>query len=252
MQIKTKASNGMAYTGTVAQNAKDGTLPGSLDLKFSPTPGTVATTKFFTSGLATAEVEAVQLGVDGLKMTLLSGVSPKDHIAVTSLEYLHKSATLTASLDMLKKTAGLTATAGSSVATVGVDAQYDSAAKEVTKCDVVLNYNDGGESEAQVATMNKGEAAKFTYSHAIRPDFSVVGEFLYERSGAEAKMCTIGAKYVVDRQTTLKTKVSSDGMMSASYIHRIRPHTTLVLSHRLDVNDMDLSSRKIGLSLVIE
>lgn len=254
MQVKTQTQNGTTFTSTAVQSPKEENLSGDLQMKFVPAPGATVTSKLFTSGKMTHEAVLERIGVDGLKLTALGGMSSKENLGVASVEYLHKSATLTAGLDAVRKTANITATAGSSgkfALTAGVEAQYDTVAKEVTKCDVIANYSDGKDSEATLATIGKGEAVKLTYSHSIRPDLGVAVEFMYDRA-AEAKLVTVGTKYEVDRDSSLKTKVSSDGIMSASFIQKIRHNTTLILSHRFDAKSMDVADRKIGLSLVIE
>jgi Eukaryotic porin len=251
VQVKTKTQNGMTYTSTAIQSAKDDSLAGDLELKFSPAPGAAVTSKLFTSGKMSHEAVFDRLGVEGLKLTLLGGVSSKSNVGVSTLEYQHKSATCTAAVDAIANVAYVTGTAGTAALTVGVDGQYDTAAKELRECNVALNYSDGKESETTVTTLNKGESAKLAYSHAIRPDFSVASEFFYDRR-ADAKLVTIGAKYDVDQDTTLKAKITSDGLVSASYIQEIRANTTLVLCQKFDVRNPDKASHKFGLSLVIE
>lgn len=252
VQVKTKTKNGMTYTSTAVQSSKDDSLAGDLQLKFSPHPGASVTSKLFTSGRMTHETVLDRLGVAGVKLTLLAGASAKNNLAVSTLEYKHESVAITTAIDAISgPVAHTTATVGTSAYTAGVEAEYDTADKELKKCNFALNYADSSESEATVTVLNKGETAKLAYSHAIRPDFSVAAEYLFDKK-ADARRLTAGAKYEVDRDTTLKAKIFSDGQVSASYIQEIRPKTTLILSQKFDVSNPDKSSHKFGLSLIIE
>jgi voltage-dependent anion channel protein 2 len=242
----------MTYTTTGIQAAKDDSLAGDLALKFAPVSGALVTSKFFTSGKMTHEAVLDALGVPGLKLTVLAGAGGPNQVAVGTVEYVHKSIATTASVDALHgPTAHASLTAGYGAFTGGVEAEYDTASNAFNKCNLSSSYTDGNESEATLTVLNKGETAKLAYSHLVRNDFSVAGEFLYDRK-ADAKLLTLGVKYDVDRQTSLKAKINSAGLVSASYLQEIRPSTTLILCQKLDVSNPDKSTHKFGLSLVME
>jgi Eukaryotic porin len=241
----------MTYTSTGVQNVKSDALAGDLSLKFSPMAGTTVTSKLFTSGNMTHEAVMERLGVSGLTLTILGGMGSKQ-VGVGTVEYVTKNAALTSAVDVLSgPIVHAAVTAGLDVATVGVEAEYDTKARNFRRYNFAVNYADSKESEATLTVLNKGETGKLAYSHLARPDLSVAGEFLYDRR-ADAKLLTMGVKYEVDRETTLKGKINSDGLVSTSYIQEIRPGTTLILSQKLDVRNVDKSTHKLGLSLVIE
>jgi voltage-dependent anion channel protein 2 len=251
LQIKTKTRNGMTYTSTAVQSGKSDALAGDLSLKFCPVAGTTVTSKLFTSGNMTHEAVMERLGVAGLKLTVLGGMGTQQ-LGVGTVEYVSKNVAFTSAVDVLSgPIVHAAVTAGADVVTGGVEAEYDTKAKSFRRYNFALNYTDGKESEATLTLLNKGETGKLAYSHLARPDLSVAGEFLYDRR-ADAKLLTMGIKYEVDRETTLKAKINSDGLVSSSYIQEIRPGTTLILSQKLDVRNVDKSTHKLGLSLVIE
>lgn len=216
MQVKTKTANGMAYTATGVYGG-DQAVKGDLSIKLTPVAGATITSKLFTTGNMTHEAVLDKLGVNGLKLTFLGGMGSRQ-IGVTTMEYMNKNVALTTAMDVVSgPVAHATLTAGSNAFTCGVEGEYDTSTKEFKKGNFVVNYSDGKESEATVTVLNKGDSAKLAYSHDARPDLSIAGEFAYNRK-ADAKQLTMGIKYKVDSDTTLKAKINSEGMFSASYI----------------------------------
>jgi maltoporin len=239
----------MTFTSTAAKSA-DNDMSGDVSTKFSPLPGVDVTSKYLTSGKQTHETVINRLGVDGLKLTVLTGASSKANMFVSTMEYQHESATLTAAVDAVNgPTANVTGTIGNSSVTAGINAEYNANSKAFRKIDLGLHYIADG-SEASLVTLNKGSASKFSYSHSAGKGWMIAGEVLYEKD-AKKTLGTIGGKYALDRETTLKTKLSSDGQLSASYIQAIRANTTLILSQHMNVTSGNTSPR-FGLSLVIE
>ncbi len=123
--------------------------------------------------------------------------------------------------------------------------------KKLKKYDGVLNYSDGKDQEVTVAVADKGAKAKFAYSHLVSRDFAVAAEFAYDKH-EDSKTLTMGTKYLVDRDTTLKAKIESSGIFSLSYLQEIRSGTTLTLCSRFDVRKMETTPHTFGLSLVVE
>lgn len=250
VQLKTKTSNGMTYTTTGKQGSKDGSLSGDLSCKYSLS-GASMTTKLFTSGSLTQEVVLEKTGVQGLKLTLLGGLGPKQLVVGTG-EYVHPHVSVVSAVNALgNPSVHSSMTVGVHGCTGGVQGEYDIEAKELKKVDAIFNYCNGNEHEATITLIDRGSKAKFAYSHVVSRDFSVAAEFVYDK-GADAKVLTMGTKYEVDADTTLKTKIDSAGAFSMSYIQEIRKNTTLTLCSKFDVRNLDRASHKFGLALVVE
>lgn len=250
IQLKTKTSNGMTYTTTSKLSGDNQSIAGDLSCKYSMN-GTTLTTKVFTSGKMTQEMELEKTGVKGLKLTVLGGLGSKQSL-LTTAEFVHPHVSMVTAANLLGSQNISTAmTVGVHGVTAGVAGQFDVETKTTTNVDGVLNYSNGKEYEATIMLLNKGKVGKFAYSHIVRSDFSVAAEFLYDRN-ADTKTLTMGSKYEVDPETTLKMKIDSLGAFSVSYIQEIRKNTKLTLCSRFDVLNLDKASHKFGLSLVIE
>lgn len=250
VEIKTKTRNGMTFTSKAVKSADDSTA-GDLSLKFAPFPGAVVTSKFFTNGKKTTETVVDRLGVDGLKLTVLAGQSSKSNMMVSTLEYQHKSATFTAAADGVGSVAHVTGTVGSDSLTAGFSGEYDYGAKDLKKVDCGLHYCVDKDSEFSIVSAKKGAAAKISCATKARGGWYLAGELMYEKASNSA-VATMGGKHVLDRDTTLKARLTSEGVLSASYIQNIRANTTLTLSQQVNVSNADKVAPKFGLALVIE
>ncbi|PXF48510.1 Voltage-dependent anion-selective channel [Gracilariopsis chorda] len=267
IQLKTKTDSGMTYTTTgkllskvetiAPKDDKDTpkeqlieTLCGDLSCKYKLS-GATMTTKLFTSGMLTQEVELENTGVKGLKLNVLGLLGEKQSLLATA-EYIHPHVSFVAKADALAKAAVTSSmTVGMHGITAGVQGTLDIESKNVNKVDAILNYSSGKEHEATVMLMDKGKKAKFAYSHVRNSDFSVAAEFEYNRD-KDSKELAMGTKYEVDRDTTLKTKITSGGSFSVSYIQDIRANTTLTICSNFNVIGDKKPSHRFGLALVIE
>lgn len=252
VEIKTKTRNGMTFTSKAVKSPDD-SMAGDLSMKFSPFPGAVVTSKYFTTGTRTHETVFDRLGADGLKLTVLTGASSKANLAVSTLEYMHPSATLTATVDAVNgPVANLTGTVGNSGLTAGFNAEYDAGAKEYRKVDCGVHYCIDKDSEFSLVSAKKGAAAKFSCVTKARDGCILGGEVQYEKASNSA-LAVMGGMYALDRDTTLKARLSSDGLLSASYIQSIRANTSITFSQQINVSNADSKgSHKFGFSLLIE
>lgn len=253
VQLKTKTANGMTYTTTGLLKEKDESLAGDLSCKYSVS-GATMTTKLFTSGKMTHEMVLEKIGVKGLKVTVLGGLGSEKSASslVGTVEYVRPALSCVASGSALgSPTLDTAISVGGHGLTVGVEGSAYVESKELKAVNGVLNYTDGKEHEATFSLLEKASKAKFAYSHIVSSDFSVAGEFVYDKSKDTKELC-MGTKYEVDRDTTLKTKINSAGAFSLAYIQEIRKNTTLTLCSKFDVRNLDQGSHKFGLALVIE
>ena len=248
--MQSRTANGITYSAKAIEVGKSGSLAGDLAIKYQ-VYGAAMTTKLFTAGYLTNEAVIDRLGVKGLKLTVLGGLTSESQTGSASLEYLHPNFAASAKVATGgPKLAGSLAV-GSEGWTVGAEAEYDAESQVLKSVNGALNYIDGKESEATLTVLDAGKVTKFAYSHDIRSDFSVAAEFAYDTEN-DSKLMTMGTKYNIDPITILKTKIDSAGTLAVSYIQALRPNTTLALCTKFDVRNMEKGTNKIGMSLCID
>lgn len=199
----------------------------------------------------THETVLENTGVKGLKLTVLGGLGPKQSLLATG-EFVHPHVAAVVAVNCIgNPSVHPSMTIGMHGVTAGVSGDLNVESKEVKNVDAMINYARGKEYEATMMFLDKGSKMKFWYSHMMSNDVSVAAEFLYDRSG-DAKVLTMGTKYTVDKDTTVKAKLDSAGAMSLSYMQEIRKNTTLTVCSKFDVRNLDKPAQQLGLALVIE
>lgn len=143
----------------------------------------------------------------------------------------------------------LTSEKRSGFAVIGAEGQYNMTNKELMKKNFVMSYCDGKQSEVSLHVLDKMSAGMLSYSHHVRPGFSVGGQMTHTL-GSSDTVLAFGSAYRLDGVTTVKAKVNSTGNLALSYIQDVRPNTTLIMSSKFDVNKLD--SAKVGISLTVE
>lgn len=250
VELKTTTLNGMTYTTSGTLSGKSSDLSGVLSCKYTLS-GAAMTTKLTTQGALTHQMVVENTGVKGLSLTLLGGAGPKQTIVATG-EYVHPHMTAVVMANLLGNPSVISSfSVGMHGLTAGLETNFNPEKREFENVNGTLNYSSGKEHEATLQLLDKGKNAKFTYSHVITPDFSVAAEFDYGIND-EKKVLTMGTKYLVDSETTLKTKLDSAGSVWLSYAQEIRKNTTLTLCTKFDARNLDKPTQQLGLSLAIE
>lgn len=254
----------MAYT-FAAEKASTADAPIGSDVSLAfplPDKRGKLTAKFFTTGKATAELKLDNPGVRGLTATLLAGTGGKGgEFATGSADFKHGPAGVHAAYDVQGKKARASAAyavapagyAGFFVLGVdGVVKKNDGEGEQAVIADggdLAASYYDGAESEATAHILDKGRKMMLSYSHHVRPGFSVASQFKYDKEADDATLVFGGAARL-DGATVVKAKVDSRGQAACSYIQDIRARTTLVLSAKFDIAKMD--GANVGLSLAMD
>lgn len=218
-------ARGATVTGKLQTGAKDPIIEAKYETKDSDGRNyTVAGD--FSRNLAKSHVEFIS-GPLGIKIgadVLASHITGSAAVAISSSQY-------------------------SGFAVAGAETQYNIADKEVSKLNYALSFFDGRESECTLHVLDQAKSGMISYSHHVRPGFSVGAQVLYVRESAATSLC-VGSAYRLDGATTIKGKLDSAGTLSLSYIQNVRPNTTLIMSSKFNTTNFD--SAKFGFSLALE
>jgi hypothetical protein len=253
LKVKSSTGSGVSYTVQAVQPGYGESIDGDFSLQF-PVSGQKFTAKLFTSGKGTAELKLDTLGVKGLNAALLAGIG-KD-VGTGTVEFKHGPAAITAIYDLFNKC--LTTTAALAIApqgyagffVLGVDGTASTPEFTADKVNFCASFFDGAESECAVHVTDKGSKGMLSYSHHVRPGFSVASQIAYDTAKGGAAKLTMGGACRLDGVTTVKAKIDSAGILSTSYIQEIRARTTLIMSTKFNVTSLDAT--KVGISLALD
>lgn len=253
LKVVSKTSDGVSYSVTGCQSAKDNTIDGDVSIKTKIQSATL-TTKLLTGGTGTAELKLDDLGVKGLSSKLLAGIGK--NVAVGTVEYAEGRVGVTSGFNYFSGPSAygslavaVTPAKFAGYAVLGVESALNTETREPTFVNVAASFFDGKESECTVHVLDKGTKGMVSYSHHVRPGFSVGSQMTYDRGTKDTNLI-MGSAYRLDGATTVKGKVDSTGLLALTYIQDIRPKTTLILSTKFSVNNF--ANSNIGCSLTFE
>lgn len=251
-KVSSKTEDGISYTITGVKSkddAIDAEVSAKLNLK-----GAAVTPKLFTGGKEpTAELKYETKDAQDRKVAF-TGLAGRS-VATSAIEFTGGPLGIKVAADFLKSdlygsaAVALSSAKFSGFAVVGAEAEYSMTDKTVTSTNYALSFFDGKESECTLHVLDKARKGMISYSHHVRPGFSVGAQMIYVRESKETAL-VMGTAYRLDGATTVKAKLGSEGSLSLSYIQDIRPNTTLIMSSKFDTKKFD--SAKVGISVTVE
>ena len=90
-----------------------------------------------------------------------------------------------------------------------------------------------------------------SYFHKVSSEMQVGAELSKAMNKSDVALA-FGCAYKLDKDTTVKSKVDSDGMLFGSYKAKISPMSTLTLATQIDTVKLAENNHKFGLELKIE
>jgi len=268
-----KQENKLEWKGTTENNVnvetsfvqkKDGSWVGTFIPKFKYKEyGATVSAEISTKKEYKAEVAVQDKLADGLKTTFSAASKGDDQFGTLAAEYQREYVTLGGSADYGKaagSTVKASAVLGSQGFTLGGSTEYfvgqESSFKEIH---AILGYNTKA-FDFGIFGRTKSEDDKETnevganYFQTVNEDLSVGTEVVFDYAQADAKpKLTLGAKYVVEKDTVVKGKFDTEGKLSGSYAQKFNKNTKLVLSTTVDTNNFSTKgSSTFGFSLSFE
>lgn len=249
-ELKTTAPNGVKFT---AKGDKKGdSLNTSLTANYVYAKGIESECVLKTDGAASGSIEFDGL-VDGLTVKV-EGESATTKGALLSaasadVDYKQDMFTLKSHYDFYKGNVALSGVAGMDGFGLGGLCDYSTTKSAVAKYAAAATFK---QPEFAVTALMNGDVAKKTqtytlsYYHKVSGDVEVAAKF--DMAG-EKVTCGVGSIYKLDKDTTTKAKVDSDGILMLSYKQKLNPSATLTLAGQVDTTKLDATKHKVGLAL---
>jgi len=268
-----KQENKVEWKGTTQNNVnvettfvqkKDGSWLGTFIPKYKYKEyGATVSAEITTKKECKAEVSIQDKLADGLKTILSVASKGDDQFGTLAAEYQREYGTFGVSADY-GKAAGSTLKAsgvlGSQGFTLGGSAEYfvgqESSLKEIH---AILGYKTNlfdfgifGRIKSEDDTEKNEVGAN--YFQQVNDDLAVGSEVVYDYAQLDAKpKLTLGAKYYVEKDTTLKAKFDTEGKLSATFAQKFNKNTGLTLSSTVDTNNFSTKgSSAFGFALSFE
>jgi len=247
VKVKTTTQNGISFESTGRAN-KGGDINGILKTTYKRSDFGTIEAEFDTDGKAKASIEADKVS-KGLVIKTAT-----DHDFTTSIDAAYSQGYLAVNgiLSSGKKTTVETsAVFGHEGLSAGLQDTFD------IKQAAIIDYNVGGEYTqgnytVTVKTSDAAENINLGFLYNVNADNTVGGAIKYGLSGKDQSRFLATAVYstVLDRDTTLKAKLDTDGAVTGALEQRLsNPKVKYGLTSQFNWRNPSLIPDKFGLSV---
>ncbi|CAD5189795.1 unnamed protein product [Musa acuminata subsp. malaccensis] len=170
---------------------------------------------------------------------------------VLEVQYFHDHASF-ASVVALKHSpiVELSGTVGTRGVAFGAEASFNTASGDFTKYSAGVGLTKPDYS-ASIILEEKLDTLRASYVYHLDElqKSSVVAEIV-RRFSTNENIFTVGTRYAVDPQTTVKTRLNNSGKLAALLQHELKPKSVLTLSGEFDTKALERAP-KFGLALAL-
>lgn len=261
LELKTNTSNGVLFTVVRNQDLKKdaSTAHSELKTKYTDRPnGLVFTQSWNTHNVLGSKLELDNRVAKGVKLEVNAGFSPSTShkSGKVTLEYKQLGLHTRSHVDLFKGPIfSSDATIGRDGWVFGSEVGYDVQDARVTKYGAVAGYQCK-EFTLAMHAFNNLNSMSASYYHRLTPDLEVAGKGSWDLSakngGAVATSLDVAAKLRLDKDATVKAKLSHLGQLGLAYAQNLRPGVKLTLAGLFDTAKLNETAPKFGLSLVFE
>jgi voltage-dependent anion channel protein 2 len=252
VELKSKTPNGITFTPTATKGGDK--LDGSLKAEYSIAKGMKTEVTLATSGVLKCVFEASDAIMKGMTCsmegeTVAPGKSGMLSSGLTSVDYKSGPLRCKGSYDFYKGDLVASASGTMTGMSVGAECAYSTSKSALSKYAAACQYvqPDFTVSAKLAEAMSKpGKNFSGAYYHKVSGDMQVGAELVKAASKPEVDL-SFGCLYKLDKDTTVKGKVDSDGKLCASFKQKLSPLTLLTLAAEVDTVNLNEGKHKFGM-----
>jgi len=254
LDAKTTTQKGVEFNVVGSSNNDTGKVDGSLETKYSwKDYGLSFKEKWTTENILTTEVTIENQIAQGLKITFDTGFSPQTGKKTGKIKTGYKRDYINLNADVDFDFAGPTihgaAVAGYEGWMAGYQMSFDTSKSKLTKSNFALGYKTG-DFQLHTAINDGADFSGSIYQKLNDKLESAIN--VGWTSGTNATRFAVGAKYALDEDSSLQTKVSNTSQVGIGFTHTLRPGVKVTLSTLIDGKSLNQGGHKLGLGLELE
>lgn len=254
VEVNTRAPNGVSFAVDGKSNQKDSTLAGKIEAKYQDkASGVTLTQGWLTSNVLNTKVELNEAFTPGLKGEVDTSFLPETGAKGTKVGLTYKQPGVSAQLlvDVLKGP-GFTGNVvlGHKGFLSGGEIAYDIATGKISRYSGQLGYV-APTYAATLAATNNLSVYSAAFFHRVDLATEVGARATWDsKSPSAGNVGLEGAvKHFLDPSAFVKAKLNNQGIATLGYSHALRPGVTLGVGLLADIQRLDESAHKVGLSL---
>lgn len=251
LECKTKSNNGIEFTTSGSSNADTGKINGSLETKYKwKDYGLSFTEKWNTDNVLGTEVTIEDQLAKGLKLSFDTSFAPHSGKKSGKIKTAYKMDYLNLACDVDFDFAGPTihgaAVLGYHGWLAGYQMSFDSSKSKLTKNNFAVGYS-GEDFTLHTSVNDSSEFAGSIHQRVSKELETSVN--LSWTAGTNTTRFGLASKYALDRDSSVRAKVSNSGQIGLGYAQKIRDGVTLTLSAMVDAKNINAGGHKIGLGI---
>ena len=250
VEVKSKTSSGVTFTPKATKSGDS--VSGSLKAAYGLLPGLDCEATFGTKGTIDLSLEASELA-KGLVLTAECATASggKGLLSSANLiaDYKTDAFTSKCSYDYYKADLNANVSTVYSALTCGLDCAYSAAKGTLSKYSAVCSLVQP-EYIFTARCDDKGgkKTLGCSYYHKVSGDMQL-GVSLAKPLAKSDVAIEFGCAYKLDKDTTVKAKVDSEGILCTSYKLKVNPMTSMTLAACVDTVNLSDNKHKFGLQL---
>jgi len=264
LKLETKAENEVSLSVEGKRDAKSGEFvvdPFQYKYDFAER-GYSFVGKATSNRKLTGEFSVIDKLAKGLKVvTTVSTVlaaradQASDNSVKLGLEYTRDNLAATSDFELVKKdryatTANITGVVGNKTFAIGEEVGINLIDASPTKYDSVASYTVGN-FVVTGSLREKFNTIGSSFYRKVSDDTSLAGEFSFKINNSDASF-VVGGQHKLDKDTSIKAKLNSNGVASLSYIQQLRKNVRAVFSTEINAFNLDKpDAHKIGFGITV-
>ncbi|XP_061585496.1 voltage-dependent anion-selective channel protein 3 isoform X2 [Cololabis saira] len=254
LDVKTKSQSGVEFATSGSNNTDSGKSGGHLETKYKVSDlGLSFNQKWNTDNTLTTEITIEDQLAKGLKLGLDTSFVPNTGKKSAKLKTGYKREFINVGCDLDFDMAGPTVHAAAVLGyegwVAGYQLAFDSAKSKVTKNNFSLGYQ-AGDFQLHTSVNDRTEFGGSIYQKVNKNLETAVD--LAWTAGSNNTHFGLGAKYQLDKDATLSTKVNNACLVGVGYTQTLRPGVKLTLSALIDGKNVNGGGHKVGMGFELQ
>ncbi|XP_069473759.1 voltage-dependent anion-selective channel protein 3 [Ambystoma mexicanum] len=250
LELKTKASSGVEFTGSGSTSTETGRANGQLETKYKFEPyGLSFNHKWNTDNSLATELAMEDQLLNGLKLSFDTTFVPNTGKKSGKLKTSYKRDYVNLGCDLDVDLAGPTvhgwAVLGYKGWLAGYQMAFDTAKTKLSQNNVALGYKAG---DIQLHTnVNDGTEFGGSIYQKITDEIETSVNLAWT-AGSNNTRFGVAAKYQLDEDTSISAKVNNASLVGIGFSKILRPGVKLTLSTLVDGKNFNTGGHKVGLA----
>ncbi|ESO84791.1 hypothetical protein LOTGIDRAFT_168464 [Lottia gigantea] len=254
LEAKTKTDSGVNFTVSGNSSTDTGKVSGKFETKYKWNEyGLTFTEKWNTDNVLNTQITIEDQLAKGLKLAFDTSFAPHTGKKSGKIKSGFKNDNVNLNCDVDFDFAGPTihgaAVLGYTGWLAGYQMSFDTSKSKLTKSNFAVGYTAG--DFTLHTSINDGQEFGGSVYQRVNKDLETAVNLAWT-SGTNATKFGLGAKYTLDRNSSINAKVNNSSQVGLGFTHKLKDGIQLTVSSLIEGKNINAGGHKIGLGLEFE